>query len=118
MPEYNCASDFLIAVQNEIKWKRAKKIATQEIADHISDQCEALRKKGLNEEDAIKQTLCELGSAKTIGERLNSLHRPKTNWLLILSTAAFLSIGLAIEWCLWIRKLFPLRFQWALELLL
>ena len=43
MPQYNTASDFLIAVQNEIKWKRAKNIATQEIADHITDQCDTLR---------------------------------------------------------------------------
>ena len=97
MPQYNTASDFLIAVQNEIKWKRAKNIATQEIADHITDQCDTLREHGMSEAEALEKTLSDLGDAQEIGKRLNSLHRPKTNWLLIGFTLVLLCAGAAVS---------------------
>lgn len=97
MPQYNTASDFLTAVQNEIKWKRAKNIATQEIADHITDQCDALREDGMSDAEALAKTLSDLGSAEEIGKRLNTLHRPKTNWLLIGFTLVLLCAGAAVS---------------------
>lgn len=97
MPQYNTASDFLTAVQNEIKWKRAKNIATQEIADHITDQCDALQDEGMSEAEALEKALSDLGSAEEIGKRLNALHRPKTNWLLIGFTVVLLCAGAAVS---------------------
>lgn len=97
MPQYNTASDFLIAVQNEIKWKRAKNIATQEIADHITDQCDTLREHGMSEAEALEKTLSDLGNAQEIGKRLNTLHRPKINWLLIGFTLVLLCAGAALS---------------------
>lgn len=111
MQKYNSASDFLNAVQNEIKWKRAKKAATQEIAEHISDQYDALREKGLDDEEALKKTLSELGDAKQIGERLNNLHKPKTNWLLMLITVANICVGVLVDFLFIDKGIAPLAFS-------
>lgn len=97
MSQYNTVSDFLIAVQNEIKWKKAKTIATQEIADHITDQCDTLREHGMSEAEALEKTLSDLGNPQEIGMQLNSLHRPKTNWLLIGFTLVLLCAGAAVS---------------------
>ncbi|NMP37983.1 MAG: hypothetical protein GX051_07690 [Clostridiales bacterium] len=93
MPEYRTADEYIADVQKEIKWKRAKYIATREIADHITDQCNAYCQNGLDSENAIRQTCIELGDASMIGAELNRLHKPKTNWLLLILTSIVIAIG-------------------------
>ena len=93
----DAAAAFLAAVEDEIKWRPAKKAATQELDDHITDQCAALQAQGLSRQDALQQTLCALGDARQIGRQLNRLHRPKTNWALISSSAAMLLLGCLVD---------------------
>ncbi len=107
LPEYNTAAAYLLAIQNEIKWKRAKKAATQEIADHIADQCFILSKNGLSDYDALQQTIKDLGSAQEIGQKLNALHRPKTNRPLLACTVMLLCLGMAADLCFLLQSLYP-----------
>ncbi len=93
MPEYQSAEEYISDIQKEIKWKRAKYVATKEIADHITDQNEAYQNSGLSKVEALNKTLFEMGYASKIGIELNLLHRPKTNWLLLILTAVFLIAG-------------------------
>lgn len=97
MPEYKSADEYISDVQKEIKWKRAKYVATLEIADHITDQCDAYCQRGLDPESAIRQTCIELGDASIVGAELNRLHRPKTNWLLLILTSFILGIGVLAD---------------------
>ena len=93
MSEYKSADEYISAVQKEIKWKRAKYVATKEIADHITDQSEAYQNDGLSSVEALNKTLLEMGDASVIGCELNRLHRPKTNWLILILTITFLTVG-------------------------
>lgn len=100
MKQYNSANEYLADVQNEIKWNRAKYAATQELADHITDQTDAYCCEGLSSQDALKRTLRELGDAQTVGAELNRLHRPKTNWWLILMVGLLVLLGISTDFIL------------------
>lgn len=97
MPEYNSPEEYIAEVQKHIRWKRAKVIATRELAEHINDQYDVFIDNGLDKQQAMKRAILEMGSADVVGAELDGVHRPKTNWLLLGLTGSLLVIGLLVS---------------------
>ena len=100
MQEYNSPEEYIKDVQRYIRWSRAKVVATRELSDHINDQYDALRENGLNQKEAMRKAIEEMGDADVVGTELDIVHRPKVNWLLLLSgiliSAMLTSISLTV----------------------
>lgn len=97
MKEYLSAEDYIREVQRNIRWKRARKIATAELELHIQDQRDALIAEGYAEDEALTAALQMMGDPEKIGQELDAVHRPKLNLPVIGLTAAFLVIGLLVN---------------------
>lgn len=63
MQEYNSPEEYIKDVQRYIRWSRAKVVATRELSDHINDQYDALRENGLNQKEAMRKAIEEMGDA-------------------------------------------------------
>lgn len=93
MQEYNSPEEYIKDVQRYIRWSRAKVVATRELSDHINDQYDALRENGLNQKEAMRKAIEEMGDADVVGTELDIVHRPKVNWLLLLIAGVLLLSG-------------------------
>lgn len=72
MQEYNSPEEYIKDVQRYIRWSRAKVVATRELSDHINDQYDALRENGLNQKEAMRKAIEEMGDADVVGTELDT----------------------------------------------
>ncbi|PFG13507.1 FtsW/RodA/SpoVE family cell cycle protein [Bacillus sp. es.036] len=96
--------DFLDQVQEQIKAIEAKEMISHELNHHINSEKKRLVQTGVEEEEAERVAIKQMGSPVQLGQRLNKLHRPKTDWWLI--SLLVVTIGLSF---------LPLMF-WNLDL--
>lgn len=92
------SKDFLSAVGNQIRWKRARKPLLSELEDHITDRRDALIDSGVEPIEAEAQAVKEMGDPEEIGLALDRVHRPRPNWGMIGCTAALLMMGILLLW--------------------
>jgi cell division protein FtsW (lipid II flippase) len=94
----NSISAYLEVVRQQIRWKKAQPIVLEEVEHHIFDQTEALLDEGLDEETATARAIAEMGGPVEVGAQLDSVHRPKPDWGLLVLTGAMLLVGLVIQY--------------------
>ena len=75
--------EFLNKVSKEIKYKPANKTITEELESHIEEAKKDYLCKGYSESEAEEMAVKQMGDAKKIGKRLNKIHRPKMDWMLM-----------------------------------
>ena len=90
-------TEYLEAVRQQIRWKRAQSPVLEEIDNHITDQKNAFIIDGLNEEAATNKALAEMGDPIVVGEQLDRAHRPRPDWPLLIMTATMILLGLTIQ---------------------
>ena len=90
-------TEYLEAVRQQIRWKKAQSPVLEEIKNHIIDQKDAFVSNGHNEEAATDKAIAEMGDPIVVGEQLNRAHRPRPDWPLLVMTATMLLLGLAIQ---------------------
>lgn len=73
-------AEYLRQVGNQIRWKRAVPVLTEELKTHLLEQYEDCVANGKSEADAESETLRQMGDALTVGRELDSVHRPKPQW--------------------------------------
>lgn len=81
--------DYLETVAQQIRWKRARPVVVQELAQHMEEQRDTFAESGM--EDAEQRAVEEMGDPVSVGLELDALHRPKPQWGLLI-----LTIGLAL----------------------
>ena len=52
---------YIQEVQNNIRWKRARKIATQDLEQHIQDQFDAYVNQGMDSDPALEEAIKSMG---------------------------------------------------------
>ena len=77
------AKEFLNNVSKEIKYKPANKPIIEELESHIEEAKKDYLCKGYSLDKAEEMAVKQMGDAKKIGKRLNKIHRPKMDWILI-----------------------------------
>ena len=71
---------YLLAVAEQIQWKRARPFVLRELRTHLEEQKEAFLASGLSEEEAEEAALRDMGQAAEVGEGLDAIHRPRQQW--------------------------------------
>lgn len=94
-------SAYVNAICEQIRWKRARPGIAEEMTNHIADQRDAYRAKGLGDDLATDRALTDTGDAVLIGAQLDRAHRPKPQWGLLIGVAALLAIGLVLQLLFW-----------------
>lgn len=89
--------DYAALVCGQLRWKKARPVVAREIETHLRDQCDALVQSGMGEEEAIDESIRQMGDAVEIGTSLDRVHRPKPSWSLLVLTGILLLLGLLIQ---------------------
>ncbi len=85
--------EFLNKVTSKVKSKEAHSMIKKELANHLLELSQSYKKRGFSKEDADEKAIQEMGNPFTIGERLNPLHKPKMDWVLIVLFVLFAGIS-------------------------
>ena len=85
--------EFLSKVTSKVKSKEAHNMIKKELTHHLQELSQSYKKRGFSEEDADEKAIQEMGNPFTIGEKLNPLHKPKMDWVLIVLFVIFAGIS-------------------------
>jgi cell division protein FtsW (lipid II flippase) len=97
MEPLNEIKEYQETVCNQIRWKRAHVLISEEIENHIIDQRDAYISDGDVETTATNKAIIQMGDPVTVGTQLDRTHRPKAQWSMIFLTMLLLLIGLLIR---------------------
>ncbi|MGX1193469.1 FtsW/RodA/SpoVE family cell cycle protein [Metabacillus sp. SLBN-84] len=75
---------YLSKVKEQIKSKDARMMVEMELNAHIESIKEDWVKNGLTADEAETKAIAQMGNPVGIGKDMNKIHRPKTDWVLIL----------------------------------
>ncbi len=65
--------EYLTAVEEQIRWKRARPVVTQELKRHLKDQRDAFA-------EAERLAVAEMGDPVSVGTELDHTHRLRSSW--------------------------------------
>lgn len=85
--------EYLGTVREQVRWKRARDGATQELRTHLLDQRDAYLEQGMDEEAATKESVRQMGDPVEVGVALDRVHRPKPQWGLLALVGVLLCMG-------------------------
>ncbi len=92
--------EYLKQLTDQIRCKKARQTVEGEIRCHIEDQKNAYMEGGMEEEEAEKEAVRQMGDPIETGNELNRIHKPRMAWDMV-AMVAFLSIaGLVIQFFL------------------
>ncbi|SOC40257.1 FtsW/RodA/SpoVE family cell cycle protein [Ureibacillus acetophenoni] len=85
--------EFLSKVTSKVKSTEAHNKIKKELTYHLQSLSQSYKKRGFSEEDSDEKAIQEMGNPFIIGEKLNHLHKPKMDWILIVIFVIFASIS-------------------------
>jgi cell division protein FtsW (lipid II flippase) len=86
--------EYVEEICSHVKLKRAHKEIKTELLSHIEEKTEDLMLEGMNEEEASKKAVLEMGQAEVIGSQLNQSHKAVPEWGILVITLLLSLIGL------------------------
>lgn len=85
--------EYLRAIEEQIRWKRARPVVALELQRHLEDQRDAFLEEGSTPKDAERLAVEEMGDPVSVGAELDHIHRPKPQWGLLGLTVLLAIIG-------------------------
>lgn len=86
-------NDYLSAVTDQLRWKRAVPMVRAELSGHLEEQKEELLAQGLDDAAAEAEAVRRMGDPISVGHELDRVHRPKPQWLPLILAAALACVG-------------------------
>lgn len=91
-------SEYMERLTGQIRSKKARPFVEQEIRDHIDDQASAYEAQGMEREQAVREAVRQMGDPVEVGIEMDRIHRPKTEWRLIVLVLFLSVLGLLIQY--------------------
>jgi len=93
-------NEYIEEICSYVKFRKAHKEIKTEFLSHIKEKTEDLMLKGMNEEEASKKALTEMGQAEIIGKQLNQSHKSAPEWSILIITIVLSLLGLVVAYLL------------------
>ena len=88
---------YIDSVCNEIDSKKVHSRISRELEDHLIEYKEVFLQQGFDSVEAEKKSVKEMGDPSIVGKRLNSIHKRKPEWNLLIITIFIFIIGAAVQ---------------------
>lgn len=95
--EGNARKEYLRTIEQQLRYKKAYSEIERELNDHMEDQKQAYLAQGMDEEEAELRAVREMGDPVVVGEALDKVHRPQTDWSLIAMAVALSLFGIWMQ---------------------
>ena len=85
---------FLAVVTGQIRSKEARIHVEKELDYHLKETKKYWMDKGMTDIEAEEKAVKQMGDPQKLGVKMNKLHRPKADWLLLSLLAAVMVLGI------------------------
>lgn len=89
--------EYIEAATSQIRARRARDMVARELTAHIEDQTAFYREQGMSEEEAGKEAVRQMGDPVGVGISMDRIHRPKTDWKMILMLVFLCGLGICLQ---------------------
>lgn len=90
--------EFIKVLTEQIRCVKARDGVAKEYRNHINDQAECYEQSGMSHEEAIQAAVKEMGDPVAVGMELDHIHRPRTDWKMLLMAVLFSIAGIMIQY--------------------
>lgn len=97
MQQHIKIKQYLETICDQIRYKKIHIDICEEIENHITDQKEAFKTQGIDDETATLKAIEQMGDPVIVGTELDRTHRPKPEWSIIALTFLLLLTGIFIR---------------------
>lgn len=92
--------EYLQTLGEQIVNPHARACVLAEIQDHIEEQAQDYCQEGMTEEEAMKESIRQMGDPISTGEALNQIHRPKFPYALFTTAVVLTLFGIVMQYIL------------------
>lgn len=89
--------EYIRVLLEQIRCKRAWPMIEEEIKNHILDQAQENRKRGMGEEQAVMEAVRDMGDPVEAGVSLDRIHRPRMAWGMMALVGAISIFSIFIQ---------------------
>lgn len=89
--------EFIKTLTEQMRCAKARDGVARELSNHIMDQTDAYEQSGMEHDQAVEKAVRGMGDPVEIGVSMDRLHRPQTDWKMIL---LILALGIAGLFCM------------------
>ncbi|NQF14655.1 FtsW/RodA/SpoVE family cell cycle protein [Brevibacillus sp. HB1.3] len=86
--------DYLDQVCRHVRATEMHRRIRDELESHLLDLMDEQMDEGVEEEEAVKQAILQMGDSAAVGKQLHRIYKPKVEWRLLVYVVAFLAVGL------------------------
>ncbi len=86
--------EFIKILTEQMRCAKARDSVARELTNHIIDQTEVYEQSGMENDKAVAKAVHEMGDPVEIGVSMDRIHRPQTDWRMILLMFALSIAGL------------------------
>lgn len=90
--------DYLAAVSDQIRCRRAWPMIEKELQAHMEDQKTDYMAEGMTGKEAEEAAVRQMGDPVETGMSLDRIHRPRMNWQLLLAVLVLAAAGIVLQW--------------------
>lgn len=87
-------ADYLDQVCRHVRATEMHRRIRDELESHLLDLMDEQMDEGLEEEEAVRQAILQMGDAAAVGKQLHRIYKPRVEWRLLVYVVAFLAVGL------------------------
>lgn len=97
--EQNCDNkeQYLNVLLGQVRCKKVHFYIKEEISSHIEEQIEANLLNGMTKEEAEKAAIADMGNPIETGVALDSIHKPRMEWRMVVLMAMVALLGMGIH---------------------
>ncbi|GAA3405079.1 FtsW/RodA/SpoVE family cell cycle protein [Paenibacillus hodogayensis] len=85
---------YLNAVCAQIRAREVHREIRSELEHHLEELIQERERVGESRDDAVRFAIGQMGDPVSVGKGLHQIHRPKTNWVLLIGVFVFAAIGI------------------------
>ncbi|MDX9871035.1 MAG: FtsW/RodA/SpoVE family cell cycle protein [Clostridia bacterium] len=97
MPPFEKIQEYVSSVCEQVRWKKAHPVVSEELENHLIDQRDAYMVEGTDVSTATEKAIVQMGDPVLVGTQLDRTHRPKSQWDMIVLTVVLVAVGLVIK---------------------
>ena len=88
------SQNYIAQVCEQVRWKKAHDVVSEELLAHIEDQTEAYREEGYTEDEAEYLAVEQMGDPVLAGSQFDKVYKPRMEWnVLCLAGTIILLVG-------------------------
>ncbi|MGG4444385.1 FtsW/RodA/SpoVE family cell cycle protein [Brevibacillus fortis] len=111
-------ADYLDQVCRHVRATEMHRRIRDELESHLLDLMDEQMDDGVEEEEAVRQAILQMGDSAAIGKQLHRIYKSRVEWRLLVYVMAFLAVGLFTMYGMQVSFIeFKLDYYWFYSLL-